>query len=54
MTTMLDARDIGSLVEPQIIIPRKRCSQGATLLVSHPVQSWALDRALPNKVGARP
>lgn len=23
MTTMLDARDIGSLVEPQIIIPRK-------------------------------
>ena len=31
----------------------KRCSQGATILVSHPVQSWALARVLPPKVGAR-
>lgn len=31
----------------------KRCSQGATILVPHPVQSWALARTLPPKVGAR-
>jgi hypothetical protein len=31
----------------------KRCSQGATILVAHPVQSWALARVLPPTVGAR-